>query len=260
MILGAFDHHRYAPSMHDTITALVARMRSDLDEMRAAGDAREFFHATYLRTTEAVDREIDRGGFADADWLRRWDLVFAGLYLDALDADRRGEAVSAPWRVAFDAAHDRPTMPPLRHVLLGINAHINYDLPQALIAVIGPADFDDPDVLAGREADHRHLDEVLQSRIGAEDAELGAVSKVTLLDRLLAPANRAATKRFLGEARAKVWRNTMALDRARREDADAYARVLADLERRSAARLVDLCKPGPVLLKLARRGFGVSLD
>jgi hypothetical protein len=35
--------------------------------------------------------------------------------------------------------------------------------------------------------------------------------------------------------------------------------VLADLERRSAARLTDLTAPGPVLLRLALRGFGVLL-
>ncbi len=89
-------------------------------------------------------------------------------------------------------------------MLFGLNAHINYDLPQALLAVITPADFDDPAVRRRREADHRHVDAVLQARVGAEDAELGAVSRVTLLDRLLRPANRAASRRFLAEARAKV--------------------------------------------------------
>jgi hypothetical protein len=81
------------------------------------------------------------------------------------------------------AAREHPDLPPLRHVLFGINAHINYDLPQALLAVISTADFDDDSLLRAREADHRHLDEVLQSRVSAEDAELGAVSRVTVLDR-----------------------------------------------------------------------------
>jgi hypothetical protein len=98
---------------------------------------------------------------------------------------------------------------------------------------------------------------VLQARVGAEDAELSAVSTVTRLDRLLRPANRAASRRFLAEARAKVWRNARALDRARRAGAAQYASVLAELERRCAARVLDLTAPGPVLLTLARRGFGV---
>src|SRR5215468_8546099 len=150
-------------------------MRSDLTGLAERGDARRFFHATYLRTTEAVGTEIDRGGFDDNDWLSRWDLAFADFYVDALDADLRGEPVSQPWRVAFDAAREQPDLPPVRHVLFGMNAHINYDLPQALLAVISPADFDDPALVRRREADHLHLDDVLRARVSAEDVELGAV-------------------------------------------------------------------------------------
>jgi hypothetical protein len=245
--------------MPDSIAALVERMAADLDRLDAAGDTRRYFHGTYLRTTRAVGAEIGRGGFADNAWLERWDLVFAGLYLDALDADRRGEPVPRPWRIAFDTARDRPDLPPLRHVLLGMNAHINYDLPQALVAVIGPAEFDDPEVRALRAADHRHIDEVLSSRVGAEDAELTAAGRISLADRLLAPANRAATKRFLAESRAKVWHNATILDRARRDGPDRYAAVLATLENLAADRLADLVAPGQVLLKLVRRGFGVVL-
>jgi hypothetical protein len=244
---------------YDSIDALLARMGDDLTTLQTRGDARRHFHATYLRTTRAVADEIARGGFADEDWVRRWDLAFAGLYLDALEADQRGTAVAGPWRVAFDAARRQPDLPPLRHVLFGLNAHINYDLPQALLAVISSADFDNPEALRRREADHRHLDSVLQARVGAEDDELGAVSTVTRLDRFLRPANRAATRRLLAEARAKVWRNAVTLDRARRAGAPEYASVLGELERRCAARVLDLTAPGPVLLTLARRGFGVLI-
>ena len=245
---------------YDSLDDLVDRMRADLAALAAAGDARRFFHATYLRTTQAVADEIRRGGFVDAGWVSRWDLAFAVLYVDAaLGAAQRGEPVPGPWQVAFDTAAQRPDAPPLRHVLFGLNAHINYDLPQALLAVISPTDFDDPVVVRRRVADHRHVDAVLQARVGAEDDELVAASKLTLLDRLLRPANRAASRRFLAEAREKVWRNAIALDRARRAGDAAYARALAELEQRCAARVLDLTRPGPVLLRLARRGFGVLL-
>lgn len=242
---------------YDRIAGLLTRMDADLATLRSRQDARRFFHATYTRTTRAVADELDRGGFTDADWVERWDLAFADLYVVALEADLRGEPVSAPWRIAFDTARDRPGLPPLRHVLLGLNAHINYDLPQALVAVISSADFADPALLARREADHLHVDAVLQARVSAEDAELVTESTVTLLDRLIAPANRAATRRLLAEARAKVWRNARALDRARLAGPERYADTLAELERRCAARVLELTAPGPVLLKLARRGFGV---
>jgi hypothetical protein len=122
---------------------------------------------------------------------RRWDLAFAELYVNALDADRRGDAVPGPWRIAFDAAREQPDLPPLRHVLFGLNAHINFDRPQALLAVISPAGFDNPSVLRSRRANHGHVDAVLRARVGAEDDELNAVSTNSLIDRLLRPANRA---------------------------------------------------------------------
>ena len=244
---------------HQSIEELLADMRAEDAALTAAGDARRFFHATYTRTTAAVAAEIARGGFADNDWVHRWDLVFADIYLAALAADRAGEPIAGPWRVAFDTALHQPDLPPVRHVLYGMNAHINYDLPQALLRVIDEAGFDDEELLGRRLADHRHLDTVLLSRIGAEDAELTAISRLTLLDRLIAPLNRAATARFLTESRAKVWRNARALDRARRAGGTEYAATLAELDRLCAARLRDLAAPGQVLLRLARRGFGVLL-
>jgi hypothetical protein len=161
--------------------------------------------------------------------------------------------------VAFDAARERPDLRPLHHVLLGMNAHINYDLPQALLAVISPAEFGDPALLASRAADHHHVDHVLMARVDAEDVEMGAESRPTLLDRVSAPVNRAATRRILAESRAKVWANTAVLDRARRAGPDRYADVLAELERLCADRLIALTTAGPILLRLARHGFGVAL-
>jgi hypothetical protein len=247
--------------MHDSIADLVARMEADLATLVAMDDARRFFHATYLRTTRAVADEIARGGFLDAAWLERWDLVFADLYVDALAADLTDppQPVPRPWRIAFDTARDQPDLPPVRHVLLGMNAHINHDLPQALVAVISPAEFDDPAARERRATDHRHIDDVLAARVGAEDVELSGASRQSLLDRLLRPLNRLSTRRLLTESRAKVWHNATVLDRARRADGERYPAVLAQLETLCADRLVELVAPGQVLLKLARRGFGVRL-
>jgi len=242
------------------IDGLIARMQRLLVPLEQAADPRRHFLATYLRTTRAVAQEIDRGGFADREWVERWDIVFAELYLDAVEQHTRGEQPSKPWATAFDAALDRPELPMLRHLLLGMNAHINYDLPQSLLAVIAEDEFDDAGLLAARAADHRHVDEVLVSRVDAEDRELRAAGVArSRLDQLLTPLNKSGTKRFLQEARAKVWSNTRALNGARRAGPTAYATRLAELETLSAARVADLTAPGQVLIKLAVRGFGVRL-
>jgi hypothetical protein len=240
------------------IEELIDRMAALLEPLEASGDKRRYFHATYQRTTVAVAGELKRGGFADPGWVERWDVAFAGLYLDALEADMAGRRPSRPWAIAFGAPDG---LPPLRHVLLGMNAHINYDLPQALVAVITDEQFDDAALLARREADHRAIDGVLAARVAAEDDELTRLSgPPPLLDRLLRPFNRLGTQRFLREARQKVWANAAALSRARRQGPDAYAAALAQLEELSAAKVTTLRAPGQVLLKLAATGFGVRLD
>jgi hypothetical protein len=239
------------------IDELIARMAALLEPLQAAGDQRQYFHATYQRTTIAVAEELKRGGFADTEWVERWDVAFADLYLDALEGALAGGEPARPWSIAFGAPAD---LPPLRHVLLGMNAHINYDLPQALLAVISDEQFDDPVLLSRREADHRAIDHVLASRVAAEDDELTSISgPIPLLDRLLRPFNRLGTQRFLREAREKVWANAIALSRARRQGPDTYATVLAQLEELSAAKVAALLAPGQVLITLAATGFGVRL-
>jgi len=243
---------------------LPATIEQLLDEMRRLlaslppeqGTARDFL-ATYLRTTAAVAGAIGAGTFEDPVWVERWDLVFAGLYLDALDAHLSGTSrPSRPWRLAFDAA---PGLPPVLNVLLGVNAHINYDLPQALLAVITDDDFGDPRVLARRRRDHERIDAILSSRVAAEDVELSSRSVRTMLDRALRPVNRWASRRFLKEARQKVWRNTLQLWQASVAGEAVYSTRLAELEVLSAAKIADLLAPGQVLLRLAVAGFGVSL-
>ena len=141
-----------------------------------------------------------------------------------------------------------------------MNAHINYDLPQALLAVITDEEFDDPELVARREADHKAIDDILASRVSAEGDELISIDGPgSLLDRLLKPFNQSGTRRFLREARQKVWANAISLSQARRTGAGAYAARLAELEELSAAKVTELQAPGQVLLKLAVNGFGVRL-
>ncbi|MBB3081899.1 DUF5995 family protein [Geodermatophilus sabuli] len=245
--------------MGSGIHALVSRMEGLLAPLQAAHDPLRFFLGVYLRTTVAVAAAIRGGEFEDPAWVEEWDVDFAGLYLDALAAHRRDPAAPPrPWRLAFGA---RPGLPPEAHVLLGMNAHINYDLPQSLVRVIPPAGFDDPGLRELRRRDHERIDRVLAARVAVEDAQLHRDGgRRTCLDRLLSPANRTASQVLLRESRRKVWANAGQLDAARREGPAAYARRVADLESAAAARVDDLLRPGPVLLRLAVRGFGVTLS
>lgn len=216
---------------------------------------RRTFIETYRRTTEAVGLEIAAAGFEDPDWVGRWDVAFAELFLVAHDQDLDPPSpVPRPWRIAFAAD---PELPSIGHLLLGMNAHINYDLPQALLAVIDDDDFADPAVMARRRRDHERIDGVLAARIAAEDRAIGGARR--LVDRLLTPVNRLSSRRFLRESRAKVWLNAEQLQQARLAGPAAYAQRLGELEVLTAAKIADLLRPGQVFIRLALSGFGVTL-
>jgi len=112
-------------------------------------------------------------------------------------------------------------------------------------------------LIGRRKRDHERIDKVLAGRVGAEEDNLSA--EQTRLDKVLAPLNRLGSKRFLREARQKVWHNVGELHAARMVSDDAYRVRLAELEVLSAARIADLLAPGQVLLRLAVAGFGVVL-
>ncbi len=243
-----------------SIGEVVDRLQDRIDVLPAELDHRRIFIQTYQRTTRAVGAAVEAGFFEDPDWVVRWDVAFADLFLVAHDHDRLAAAgrpappVPRPWRLAFAASEELPT---LAHLLLGMNAHINYDLPQALLQVISEQDFTDPGVLERRRRDHERIDSILTTRVAAEDREIGGSR--TLLDRLMTPANRFSSRRFLRESRQKVWLNVSALHEARVAGPAAYQTRLAELELLAAAKVADLLAPGSTLVKLAVAGFGVTL-
>ena len=238
------------------IPGVLARMDALLEAMPSDLTTQRTFLSTYRRTTIAVGKQVDEGRFEDPAWVDRWDVAFADLYVSALEAHLSGGHVSRPWRLAFAAHRDLPV---LRLLLLGINAHINFDLPQALLRVISREDFANPALVARRQRDHERIDAILATRVSAENAQLLAASRRNLLDRVLRPLNQEGSKRFLREARQKVWHNTRELHEARLAGPEMYATRLAELEVLSAAKVADLLVPGQVILKLTVAGFGVTL-
>jgi len=247
--------------MHDAATPptprisdVVATLQQRIEALPADRVHRRAFITTYQRTTQAVGDAVDAAFFEDPEWVVRWDIAFADLFLIAHDADQAGGSVPRPWRLAFQAD---PKLPTLIHLLLGMNAHINYDLPQATLSVITDQDFQDPALIDIRRRDHERIDKILASRVAAEDSAIGGARR--LLDRILTPANRLSSRRFLHEGRQKVWLNVGELQRARLDGADTYRARVAELEVLSAAKIADLLRPGQVLLRLAITGFGVTL-
>ena len=84
------------PGEARTIERLLARMDALVARLEADRDTGRFFLATYTRTTRAVGSALADGRFEDPAWVEEWDVVFADLYLDALEAYRAARRARRP--------------------------------------------------------------------------------------------------------------------------------------------------------------------
>lgn len=115
-----------------TIDEVVARMQAISAALDPA-DGVACFNRMYLTVTVLVRERITAGFFADADAMQALDVTFANLYFAAADADAAGTPVPRAWRPLFERRADRH-VEPVQFAFAGMNAHINHDLPVAVVA------------------------------------------------------------------------------------------------------------------------------
>lgn len=116
------------------------------------------FALVYLRTTEEYRRAVeDPEFFEDNAFVNHEDAVFADFYFRAIDAWNKGNLDDVPpaWRIALKASDDREVKG-MGDIMLGMNAHINRDLPFVLHAIGMTAEDG-----SSREPDHDKVNEIL---------------------------------------------------------------------------------------------------
>ena len=140
------------------VDAVIREMQRRFDPLAKACDHDAIFSLTYLRTTEEYRRTIeDPTFFDDTQFVNHEDAVFARYYFQAYDdwsAGRRS-AVPRAWAIAFAAA-DQRAVSAAGNIALGINAHVQRDLPFVL-ASIGMVTADG----SSRKPDHDRVDAFL---------------------------------------------------------------------------------------------------
>jgi hypothetical protein len=114
-------------SIGDVLRTLEAIQATCID-----GDGLKWFNWLYLKVTQAVENRVASGGFKDPAWLAELDLQFACLYFTALEQALLGQATPDCWRILFDC-RGQTSVARIQFALAGINAHINHDLPEAIV-------------------------------------------------------------------------------------------------------------------------------
>ena len=144
-----------------TIGDVLAVMRR-IDGLLPSGDGLKWFNLLYMTVTQRVDSSPPQGGWEDAAWLIRLDVVFAQFYFSAILNWLNGSArVPTAWQALFEARH-RPCIERIQFALAGMNAHINHDLALALIQTGAELNLS-PGKTSPQHEDYEHVNGLLEA-------------------------------------------------------------------------------------------------
>ena len=180
---------------------------------------------------------VEQRAFADNEWVHRYAVAFANLYRDAFENYESGRLDRVPksWRLAFDAAKAGTGLV-LQDMFLGVNAHVNNDLPIALTSISI-----DPDRQA-RYRDHNAVNAVLAAVTDRASERIAALYApgLTTLDDCAGQLDEMISLFSLDVARDSAWESAVALTNSRN-----------DVERRFASTMIGARAAGMARLLLA---------
>jgi Family of unknown function (DUF5995) len=218
------------------VDATIREMERRFAPLAASCDHDAIFALAYLRTTEEYRRAVeDPSFFEDNHFVNHEDAIFARAYFDAYDDWKAGQAGAVPraWAIAFQAADDR-SVAGAGDLLLGINAHVQRDLPFVL-AAIGLVKPDG----SSRKPDHDRVNLILDRVYSDMIAELAQRFDPTIDDaNLPTPLDDFTLFQILPTWREIAWRNAERLVSA--PSPAARAQVAAEIESYAASQALSI--------------------
>ncbi len=211
------------------IDEVIAHLDTIVEETRGREDPLAYFAAMYREVTRRIKDGIHTGRFDDGPRMDRVDTAFANYYLRAYAAHRDGGTVSAPWRLAFDFARGSKSGI-FQHLLLGMNAHINFDLAQAV------ADEEAGNLPVFKD-DYDRINDILFELLGPlQDTVAVYIWGAPLVDCMLGRLDESFAGWEMAKARSHAWVHAVELAGAPPADKDAILvhmdRFSVDLGRR----------------------------
>jgi hypothetical protein len=208
-----------------SIGGVLALMHA-LEEALPRRDGVRSFLTLYRAVTEDVHAIVGPvGDYGDPRFVRWLDVVFAGLFFRSLrNAASRPAAVPKAWEPVFEA-RGRRKVAPIQFALAGMNAHINRDLPLALVQT-WKARRVEPSRASVQYEDFNRINALLERTEDRVKAELltGALGH---LDRSLGRVDDAVAMWKVSNARECAWANGETLWALRGSQAAANQHALA---------------------------------
>ena len=205
------------PSPNEPVTSVaeaIARMEA-IDAATPADDGLACFNRMYLAVTQTVNSELGQGFFADPGFMTTLDVVFANFYFAAAGAASEAATVPLAWRPLIE---QRATagIEPIQFALAGMNAHINHDLPVAVVTTC--AELGTEPAAGPHLADFQKVDQLLDA--AEQSVRQSFESRPELaVDRHLQAVDNLVACWSINSARDLAWQNSLVLWTLRPEPA-----------------------------------------
>jgi Family of unknown function (DUF5995) len=187
-----------------SVAEAIARMEA-IGAGLPTSDGLACFNRMYLAVTQAVGTDIGQGFFADPAFMTTLDVTFANLYFAAAQA--APATVPLAWRPLVEL-RDAPEIEPIQFALAGMNAHINHDLPVAVVstcAELGTAPGDGTHL-----ADFQKVDALLDAAEEGIRRSFESAPEL-VLDRHLQAVDNLLAGWTINSARDLAWANAAVL-------------------------------------------------
>jgi uncharacterized protein DUF5995 len=199
-----------------------------------------YFAVLYHKVTCRVKDCIANRDFEDADRMEKLDVAFATRYLNAYYLWLDGKPVSACWKIAFDSFEDQSTLV-IQHLLLGMNAHINFDLGVATGLIMQGV------LLEGIHNDFNTINAILASMVDNIEGCLTSINPLMkLLDLKIFNYDEMLVDFSISTARDGAW--SFAEDLSNKKDMD-YENCIQARDQRIQQLGNSIAKPRGLLLK-----------
>ena len=194
------------PAAVTSVPGAIAQMQA-IAAVTAPGDGLACFNRMYLQVTQEVNSRLGQGSFADPVFMTALDVAFANLYFGAAAAAADLAAVPLAWRPLIEQRAEAG-IEPVQFALAGMNAHINHDLPVAVVSTC--AQLATSPAAGTHLADYQKVDELLDAAEQSVRQSFESAPELAADHHLQAVGNLVASW-TINSARDLAWNNSLLL-------------------------------------------------
>jgi Family of unknown function (DUF5995) len=193
------------PAAVTSVSEAIAQMEA-IEAATPPGDGLAYFNRMYLGVTQQVNNELGQHFYADPAFMTTLDVAFANLYFGAAAAGDPA-AVRLAWRPLIER-RAAAGIEPIQFALAGMNAHINYDLPLAVVSTCTEL-LTSPNAGA-HLADYQKVDQLLDAAEQSVRQSFESAPERAADQHLQAVSNLLANW-TINSARDLAWQNALLL-------------------------------------------------